>query len=134
MTFGYRVLIIFHVFSGIRKNVTYNSPLMYFVVLGLQKVTKNRYMLVKNFMFFRDLHFYLFLIDFGCPWGLQKWSLGATGARPGPKRVRKCQKQMGKTKIIRCTCKTYQKPMEKKRCSVYSSYALYHDLPHSVHS
>ena len=48
---------------------------MYFVVLRLLKVIKNRYFLVMNFMVFRDPHFYRFLIDFGRPWGLQKSSL-----------------------------------------------------------
>ena len=48
---------------------------MYFVVLRLQKVIKNRYFLVMNFMVFRDPHFYRFSIDFGRPRGLQKSSL-----------------------------------------------------------
>ena len=37
-------------------------------------------------MFFRDPHFYRFLIDFGRPRGLQKWSLGARGAFSTKKR------------------------------------------------
>ena len=75
MTFGWPFWILFHVFSWILKNVKYVSRLMYFVVLRLQKVIKNRYFLVMNFMFFRGPNFYWFLIDFGRPWGLQKSSL-----------------------------------------------------------
>ena len=77
--------MLFHIFYWILKSVKYVSGLMYFVVLDLQKVIKNRYILVMKFMFFPDPHFYWFSIDFWRPWGLQKWSLGATGARPGPK-------------------------------------------------
>ena len=75
MTFGLPFRSLFHLFPWLLKSVKYVSGLMYFVVLRLQKVIKNLYFLVMNFMFFRDPHFYWFLIDFGRPWGLQKSSL-----------------------------------------------------------
>ena len=61
---------------------------MYFMVLGQQKVIIIRYILVNNFMFFRDPHFYWFLIDFGRP-GASKNGALAPMARFQKKKMHK---------------------------------------------
>ena len=78
--FGLLFQIFLNVFSLHLKNVKYVSRLMYFMVLGLQKMSKNRYILVIFSCFFATLIFVIFSSILG--------GLGGSKIEPFPAGMR----------------------------------------------